>query len=218
MSSDSKFFIGVVAAAIIIIGGVIFFTSKGSSSTAKNGDVANINTTIGHKTGAGDNAPVKVVEFGDFQCPFCAQAEPALRQALKNNDQTVQFIFRNFPLPQHNNALPTAYAAEAAGKQGKYFEMHNLIYDRQKAWENATDPAAVLLGYARELGLDSAKFKADYNSNEVKTYIKNDADYGNSIKVDQTPTFYVNGKKVTGVQTVEQWQALFDAAKATASK
>ncbi|HSX42372.1 MAG TPA: thioredoxin domain-containing protein [Candidatus Saccharimonadales bacterium] len=215
MTSDSKFFIGVAAAAIIIIGGIVLITSRGKSSRTTSGDVTNINTSVGHKEGAGDAAPVKIVEFGDFQCPFCAQAEPALRQALKNNATTVQFIFRNFPLPQHNNALAAAYAAEAAGKQGKYFEMHNLIYDRQTAWENVSEPAGVFLGYARELGLDSNKFKSDYNSDAVKAYIKTDADYGTSIGVDQTPTFYVNGKKVTGVQTVAQWQTFFDSAKAS---
>lgn len=214
MTSDSKFFIGVAAAAIIIIGGIVLVTSRGQSSSGAGGDVANINTTLGHKEGAGDAAAVKIVEFGDFQCPFCGQAEPALRQAIKNNSAAVELIFRNFPLPQHSNALNAAYAAEAAGDQGKYFPMHDLLYDRQTAWEGVTDPSGVFLGYARELGLDSTKFKNDYTGDAAKVTIKTDTDYGTQIGVDQTPTFYVNGKKVTGVQTIEQWQTLIDNAKA----
>src|SRR5260221_120101 len=105
MNSDSKFFIGVAVVAVVIIGGIVLLTGKGKTST-KGGDVPNINTTTGHKEGASDTALVKIVEFGDFECPFCGQAEPSVRQALKNNDKTVEFIFRNFPLPQHNNALP----------------------------------------------------------------------------------------------------------------
>ncbi len=212
MSGDSKFFIGIAIAAVLVIGGVFLFSSK-SKTPNSGGDQPNINVTVGHKEGAGDNAPVKIIEFGDFQCPYCAQAEPALRQALKDNSATVQFIFRNFPLSQHANALPAAYAAEAASNQGKYFEMHNLLYDRQAAWENAGDPAGIFLGYARELGLDSSKFKTDYNGDAAKAAIKTDYDYGLSLGVNSTPTFYVNGKRVTGLQTVSQWQSFINDAK-----
>lgn len=212
MKSDSQFFIGVLVAAVLVIGSIIIFTSHKTAKPTASGDMPDINTTVGQKEGAGDSARVKIVEFGDYECPFCGKAEPDLRQAVQKNSDKVELIFRDFPLPQHQNALPAAYAAYAAGAQGKYWPMHELLYDRQSSWVNASDPESVFLGYARELGLDSNKFKADYGSAAAKKAIQADADYGTKIGVNETPTFYVNGKKVTGVQTLEQWQQLIDEA------
>lgn len=212
MSSDSKFFLGVVVAALLVIGGLIFYSGRNQSAT-QSGDTVTIDYAAGQKEGR-DEAPVKIVEFGDFQCPACKSAEPELAKALDKNADTVQFIFRHFPLTQiHKNAIPSAVAAEAAAAQGKFWPMHDLLYEKQTAWSALADPTEIFVGYAKELDLDTQKFRDDLKSADLQKKVDDDFTYGESLTVDQTPTFFVNGKRVLGSQTADQWQALIDEAK-----
>lgn len=212
MSGDSKFFLGVVAAAILVIGGIIFFSSE--SSTPQNVTADQLDETVGHKLGP-DTATVKIVEFGDFQCPACAAAAVDFEKAQANNGDSVQIIFRHFPLPNHQNGVNGSLAAEAAGAQNKFWPMLDLLYANQKSWENLDNPLNTYANFAKELELDVEKFKKDYASSETKKIVEADRDYGLALKVDSTPTFYINKVKFTGVQTAQTWQELIDAAKAT---
>lgn len=205
MSSDSKFFGIVAVVAVAAIAGVIWWSSNHK-------EVAVVDASIGQKRGP-DSAPVKIIEFADFQCPACQTAEVDIRKMIAANPNDVQFVFRHFPLSSHPNAVPAAQASEAASNQGKFWEMHDLIYDNQSAWSSQANPEATFVGYAKQLGLDEKKFLDDYNSDAVKNVIKRDQDYGDSLAVNQTPTFYVNGQKLAGAQTAEQWQSLIDDAK-----
>src|SRR4051812_3820630 len=120
-------------------------------------------------------ASTTLVEYGDFQCPACGLYYPMVEQTLKElGPDQVRFVFRHFPLPQHGNAVPAGKAAEAAGMQGKFWEMYNMLYERQKTWENVTDPKTVFTGYAKEMGLDLTKFAADFESDAAKNKIDND--------------------------------------------
>lgn len=207
MNSDGKFFIGVLAAVVLVIGGVIIYNSRHSASVSSSA----INVTDGQMRGPVD-AKVKIVEFGDFQCPACGAAEPELRKALKNNPD-VELIFKNFPLPQHANAEKAHRAAEAAAKQNKFWEMHDMLYDRQQDWAELSDPSDTFTGYATAIGLELNTFKNDYSSSSIVTNIDRDKSYGLALGVNQTPTFYINNKQVIGAQTANQWQSLIDAAK-----
>lgn len=213
MSSDGKFFLAVVIGAVVILGGVIFFSQKNNTTP---GEQVTIDTTIGQKIGS-DTAPVKIVEFGDFQCPACQAAEPALKEILAKNKDSVQFIYRHFPLPSHKNGESSSLAAEAASNQGKFWEMHDLLYARQNDWATLADPTDTFAGYATSLGLDEKKFRDDLKADSAIQKVKTDADYGESIGVNQTPTFYINGTKSPGVKTVEQWQAIIDDAKSAST-
>lgn len=205
MSSDSKFFTIVAVAAVAVIAGVIWW-----SSTHK--EIAVVDASVGQKRGP-DSAPVKIIEFADFQCPACQASEADIRKMLAAHPEDVQFIFRHFPLSIHPNAVPAAQASEAAANQGKFWEMHGLIYDNQNVWSSQTNPESTFVSYAKQLGLDEKKFRDDYDSDAVKNIIKRDQDYGDSLAVNQTPTFYVNGQKLTGAQTFDQWQSLIEDAK-----
>ena len=208
MSSDSKFFLGVVIAAILVIGGVVLFSGKSKTDT----QTAEVDTSVGYKLGP-DDAKVKVVEFGDFQCPACQVAASEFRKVQKDNSD-VQLIFRHFPLTNvHKNAESSSLAAEAAAKQGKFWEMYDLLYERQSSWQATTSPEEVFSGYAQELGLSVDQFIKDMKSDDAKNLVKRDQDYGLSLNVDQTPTFYVNGQKRSGVQTAENWQELLNTAR-----
>ncbi|MEX1051771.1 MAG: thioredoxin domain-containing protein [Patescibacteria group bacterium] len=203
MSSDGKFFIGVIAVAILAVVGFVVFGGKSSEGDAV------IDTTIGQKLGS-DSAIVKIVEFGDFQCPACRAAAAPLKQAYGNNQVNVQLIYRHIPLPIHPNADEAAQAAEAAGLQGKFWEMYDLLFAEQDSWSTLADPKAQLETYAQSLGLDLDKFRSDYGSSAVADAIARDKDASDQAGVSSTPTFFINGERIIGAQSAEQWQEIID--------
>jgi len=159
------------------------------------------------------DAKVMLVEFADYQCPACAAAHPIIKQVLENykDDNNFNFVFRNFPLPQHKNAIPAAKTAEAAGIQGKYWEMYDMIYEHQKDWENVSNPETMFESYASTLKLDMTKFKADIKSDKVLEAIENGITDANKAGVNATPTFFLNGKKYDGAYSVKGFEEAIDA-------
>lgn len=142
-------------------------------------------------------APVTLEEFGDFQCPPCGLLHPVLKTMQQEFGPALRIIFREFPLvPAHQYALAAARAAEAAGMQGKFWEMHDLIYENQKSWSNAFDVRPIFEGYATKIGLDVEKFKRDLSSETVAQRIFQDGKRGRSMGVQGTPTVFINGREV----------------------
>jgi protein-disulfide isomerase len=151
-----------------------------------------------HVFGKADSKVV-LVEYGDFQCPGCGGMHPTIKTITEKYKDQVAFVFRNFPLTQiHPNALTAASVAEAAGLQGKYWEMHNALFENQDAWKAASvkDRIEIFAQYAQTLGLDVPKLKTDLASENVAKKIKFDIGVGKMINVTGTPTFYLNGKIV----------------------
>ena len=159
---------------------------------------------------------VSLIEYGDFQCPACGAYEPIVEQLTRQYGNRVAFVFRNFPLTQlHQDAQIAAQAAEAAGMQGKYWQMHDLLYQNQATW--SAEPAATVAakyfdGYARSLGLDVAKFDADINSDAVKSKVKSDVASGNAAQIDHTPTFFIDLKQIPNPQSAQEFTTAIDAA------
>jgi protein-disulfide isomerase len=151
-----------------------------------------------HVFGKADSK-VTFVEYGDYQCPGCGGMYPTIKTITEKYQNQMAFVFRNFPITQiHPNALVAASAAEAAGLQGKYWEMHDALYINQKAWEGASvkERVGVFVTYAQTLGLDVDKFKSDLASENVSKKIGFDLAIGRKINVNSTPTFYLNGKEI----------------------
>jgi protein-disulfide isomerase len=142
------------------------------------------------------SARVTLEEFSDFQCPACGGLEPGLRRVLKDYEDRVNFIFRNYPLTMHKYAFQAARAAEAAGQQGKFWGMHDLIYDNQKEWSEAMEPRVQFDSYATRLGLDVQRFKADMERQDLAERVKADMMRGNALGVKGTPTVYLNGREL----------------------
>lgn len=187
----------LVIAAVVLVGGIaLFFTSTVTPVTPGGAvDSQSLVRETSHMTGNKD-AKVTIVEFGDYQCPFCAQVEPMverLRQEYKNNAH-VNFVFRNFPLSQHTKALVTAEAAEAAGEQGKFWEMHDWLYANQDKWVSG-DHMVLIENAAREMGLDMGKFRDSWKGEKFAEVITADSKDGESLGVTGTPTFFINGEK-----------------------
>ncbi|MEZ4254326.1 MAG: thioredoxin domain-containing protein [Polyangiales bacterium] len=134
-------------------------------------------------------APITVIEFSDFECPFCGRAFPIVEQILREFQGKVRVVFLNYPLSGHVRAMPAARAAVAAGKQGKFWEMHDMLFRNQTALEDED-----LRKYAQAIGLDVAKFEADLASPEVQAKVDADRAKGEKVNVQGTPTFFVNGR------------------------
>jgi protein-disulfide isomerase len=129
------------------------------------------------------------------------------------------FVFRHFPTVQtHPHAIRAAEAAEAAAVQGKFWEMHDMLYERQKSWESSSNPAAIFEGYASELGLNIDQFKADVASSAINDIINADVQAGQALKITATPTFAINGKKIDNPRDIEGFYKLIDDAIASAKK
>jgi protein-disulfide isomerase len=158
------------------------------------------------------NAPVTVVEYSDFQCPACEAYYPLIEQLIAGASTTMRLVYRHFPLPQHPNAALAAQASEAASMQGKFWEMYGLLFQDHIEWTDVSDPHQVFEGYAVRLGLNADKFKSDMDGAAVKGIIESQLTEGQSIGIDYTPTFFVNGKVIANPQSYEAFKAIIDAA------
>lgn len=143
------------------------------------------------------NAPVTIEEFGDFQCPPCAAVYPELKQVEHEYGSRLRVIFRELPLvPMHAHAVWASRSAEAAGLQGRFWEMHDKLYENQKAWTDLPDAQPVFTGYARSLGLDMDRFTRDVGSAAVDRRIFLDGKRAHALGVVSTPTLFLNGREV----------------------
>ncbi|HXL81119.1 MAG TPA: thioredoxin domain-containing protein [Pyrinomonadaceae bacterium] len=174
-----------------------------ASPAASNGTTTG-NDTAATETGAiplhtqgPENAPVTLEEFGDFECPPCGMLHPVLRTMEKEFGPRLRLVFREFPLvPTHVHALAAARSAEAAGLQGKFWEMHDLLYENQKTWHDAFDARPIFEDYATRIGLNLEKFRSDSAGETVAQRIFLDGKRAHALGVSGTPTVYMNGREV----------------------
>lgn len=214
MTGETRTLLIVGAITLAIIGGGAYFLSKGGgnpSNVSKPVSDASLLVRNDSNKIATSSAKVTVVEFGDFECPACAASEPVVKQVLNDYNGKVNFVFRNFPLPQHPNAMPSAEAAEAAGAQGKYFDMYFKLYENQNAWANLSNPTDTFVSYAKDLGLDVNKFKDDISNKKYQNKINGDLNDGTALGIDATPTFYINGQKLLSGYGYQDFKSLIDS-------
>jgi protein-disulfide isomerase len=137
-------------------------------------------------------AGVTLEEFGDFECPPCGLLSPVLEQLEKDYGERLQVIFREFPMPMHKHAMDAARTAEAAGLQGRFWEMHDMLYHNRFIWPASSDPRANFNTYAETLKLDLERFKKDFEGEQVTARIKADKERATSLGVDRTPVLFIN--------------------------
>lgn len=152
-------------------------------------------------------ASATLVEYSDFQCPACAVYYPVIKQINKDFKGKIRFVYRYFPLrTTHKNAEISSIAAEAAGRQNKFWEMHDLLFENQNEWSNLADPREKFTEYAKFIGLDMDKFQNDLNSKEIKNRVEADYQNGLSLGVNATPTFFLNDQKIANPRTYEEFR------------
>lgn len=216
----SKQFWAVIIAIIVIVGGVLIFTSNKNDP---GGSTAQASNHVEGSTSTG----VKLIEYGDYECPYCGQFYPIVKQVVAANLDKIQFQFINLPLSQvHKNAFAGARAAEAAALQGKFWEMHDTLYSNQDpngqtGWVASDDPLdQYFVSFAQQIGLNTSQFKTDFASAKVNNTINADlAKFAKTGLDESTPTFILDGKQIHPGYNVADFQKAIDteiAAKAKA--
>ena len=152
------------------------------------------------------NAPIQLVEFSDFHCPFCKRVEPTIAEVLKKYDGKIRFVYKDFPLDSlHPQARAAAEAARCAGEQGKYWEFHGKVY------AGAPDAsAATMQAYAKDLGLDAAAFETCRSNRKYQAQVQTDAAEGTKLGVSGTPAFFINGRFLSGAQPLDAFSKIID--------
>ena len=181
----------VVALATVGTGLALYRSHRLPTPTA-----AKDSTDLGLHVRGDAKALVTLEEFGDFECPPCAAMAVALHQLEKDYHGKVRLIFRHFPLANHPHARAAAQAAEAAHLQGKFWEMHDLLYERQNDWKKEFDVRPIFERYAKEIGIDVERYKRDVGGDLVAQRIFQDGKRGHSLGVKGTPTVFMNGREV----------------------
>ena len=212
MNSDKVFYILVTAFTVLIFGGILFFATKPSSSNSGTTlNVSNEEYPVDELVGSSPNtsadvkkALVVIVEFGDFQCPACKTYWADLVGIKEQFGDKVAVVYRQFPLTSiHSYAFDAAVASEAAAKQGKFFEYHDALF------KNQTDDTNPLkkedyISFAKDLGLNVEQFEKDLADDATKTEVREDMEYGNTVRVNSTPTFFIDGKRFEGGNLKEE--------------
>lgn len=211
MRRSAPFIIVALVALVVIGSGAYLYRAKRAANpqlritkqTGEQGESA-------HVLGPAD-AAIILEEFGDFQCPPCGRLAEPINQLQKKYNLRV--IYREFPLPMHAHARDAAYAAEAAGRQGRFWEMHDLLFREQAVWSNSTDARALFMAYAGMLQLDLGRFKEDMDNPDVQRQVELDKKRGAMIGVNTTPTIFLNNEAVPPNQLLpETFSAAVEAA------
>lgn len=210
MGKEAKILIAVAAVVAVGVSAMILIGSGSKSEPKAGGDTLVREDSYQTQSGA----PVTLVEFGDYQCPACGSAQPVVEQLKQEYGPKLNVVFRNLPLTQiHKNALASANAAEAAGAQGKYYEMNSLLYKNQGQWSSAANPMNFFVTYAQSLGLDTNRLKSEVETQKYKNKIDRDLKDAEKLGLNATPSFFVNG---TPVENASDLKAAIEAALKTA--
>ena len=195
---------GIVAIFVLVFVITHHNSASSSSSSAPTQNIEGLGKTN-----------VKLVEYGDYECPYCQGYASVVKQVVSDEFNNITFQFINYPLTNiHPNAFPAARAAQAAGLMGKYWQMHDALYDpaNWQQWSTSTNPIPFFQTYATQIGLNLNSFIAKYNSNQVNNMIEADITKGNNVNIQGTPTFYLDGKQIQAGTQVNAFEKLINAA------
>jgi len=206
----TKRFVLILAACVALFAGLLFLGKRDAKAPSGDGDQAGqlSNHTVGEGT-----TGVTLTEYGDFQCPACYQYFPLVQAIKQKYGNQIKVQFRHFPLSEiHQNAIISARAAEAAGKQGKFFEMHDKLYENQPAWKDSTNPSTIFEDYASQLALNVDKFREDMKSEAVNKTVQADRAEAKRLGYSSTPTFEINGSQIDNPRDLDGFSKLIDEA------
>jgi protein-disulfide isomerase len=196
VNEDSRVVLGIGVLTVLILAILLIFGSK--SGKTEPGEKVDTSTLVrdGSPRRGEASAQVTIVEFGDFQCPSCGAEYPIIKKLLSEYLGKVQLVYRHFPLPGHPHARIAAQAAEAADDQGKFWEMHDKLFEKQTEWSASDKPIDFFITYAKELGLDESAFRSAVEENKNGEFVQEDVRQGDKLGVNATPTLYINGEKI----------------------
>jgi len=187
--------------------------AKHKTTIALRPPMVQVDTAGRPERGGGVKAPVTIVEFSDYECPFCGRAERIVNQVMTTYGDRIRLVYRDFPLEMHQHARLASEAANCANAQGKFWEYHAKLFDNQTALSEEQ-----LKGYAEELGLDKAKFETCLKEKPFKAAIDKDMADGSKVGVNGTPAFFINGRMLSGAQPFDKFKEVIDDELANAKK
>lgn len=219
MTQETKMIVGIGLGTLAIFAAIVFAVTKTSPAPAVS-QVADEKILVREDSYriTTSTATVTMVEFADFQCEACRAAQPGVRLLLEDYKGKLNFVSRYFPLPGHQHSRLAAQAVEAAGEQGKVWEMQDMLFERQDEWGSDAKPATraqvmeYFLGYAKTLGLNVDQFKQSIESGKFDAKISRDFADAEALNLTGTPTFFINGKKVVEAPSYQNLKKYIDAA------
>ncbi len=205
---SNRFFITLIVVIALVFGGFVISKDKSKTKTSNGSTVQPTEHIQGSKSSG-----VKLVEYGDFQCPACKQYYPIVTQVIEKYKDRIEIQYRNFPLIQlHRNAFAAHRSAAAADKQGNFWGMYDLLYQGQDSWASSGDPSSVFDDYAKQLKLNVEQFKSDAASQETNDKINADIAEGKKFDITGTPSFVLDGKKIDNPRSYDEFAKAIDAA------
>lgn len=204
----------LLVTVLLVLGSAVLLSDKntpsdktlGAQSSATVDAVSDADWVKGNK-----ESKVVLIEYSDLQCPACKVYHPVVKQLTEEFGDRILFVYRHFPLRNiHPNSDMAAQAAEALGKQNKFWEMADKLFENQEKWSSEKNPRDLFLEYARSLGLDVEKFKNDLDSSQVKDKIEKDYQSAVKARVNATPTFFLNGTKLDNPRTYEEFKGILE--------
>jgi len=199
----------ILITGFLILAFVAFFYFKKIENKKNTFEVGVANASDHIKGLSLSTSSVVIIEYSDFECPACRIYYAFIKELLVQFGDKVTFVFRNFPLTMiHKNAEAAAWAAEAAGKQGKFWEMHDLLFEKQTEWAEAEAPETYFYSYAKLLGISIEQFKIDFVSKEIRDLVEKETNEAIQAELSSTPTFFINGEWVENPGSVEDFEQI----------
>lgn len=196
---------------VVVLGGIYFLFTSGVAKVEPPFQVGVIHPLDQVKGNA--SSTVILTEYSDFQCPACRTYYPVLREIVTEYGDRIALVYRHFPLLSiHPNAEFAARAAEAAGKQGKFWEMHDLLFEKQNEWSGVSDIVSTFRSYATLLGISVDQFEVDFRSKEVKDLVTAERVHALRLGIQGTPSFFINGSQIKNPNSVEEFRSIIESA------
>ena len=205
---------GIIAGAVLIVIISIFGLIQIANAPSSTSSSVTLPPVTKNDISEGNpKAKVTIVEYADFECPACAAYHPLVNQLLSDFNGKIFYVYRMFPLSTiHPNAIISAQAGYAAWKQGKFFQMDDLLFNGQNDWASLSDPKPIFISYAKQLKLNVTQFQNDMNSTAAQNYVADSQNQATSIGINQTPTFFVNGVEIQNPQSYNDFKKIIQDA------
>lgn len=205
---DIGFWALIVIGIGLVVGGMIYLISRQQTSSNENPPTIETAMAVDDWVLGNRDAKVVITEYSDLQCPACGYYHPVLKDLMKEFGDRVALVYRHFPLSIHPYANTMAYAADAAGKQGKFWEMHDLIFESQNEWTNDSAGAVEdrIFRFAETLKLNIEQFKKDFESNDLRNNAERHVVGNSKTNLYYTPTFFLNGKLIENPKSYDEFR------------
>jgi protein-disulfide isomerase len=203
----------IIIVLVAVAAGAAVYLSRSADHPAETaGTPSRVDIKSGGHSRGPANAQLTLVEFGDYQCPSCGAFHPLVKEILNRYPDKVRLEFHHFPLIDlHPNAMMAAMAAEAAGEQGRYWEMHDALFENQGVWAPSRNAEAAFLTLANRIGLNLNQFMQNLRNPAIQGRILQDVTLGNNVQIRETPTFFINGQRVYVQPTIDDFVKVIEA-------